>query len=95
MIKSLFGFFTGGSLMLKLAPIIAIVVAGLMAGAYFKGRSDARVATLKATVEAYKKREDIDNEVRDLSHYDLCVRLGGLPDECAELRGVEETTEAE
>ena len=67
---------------------ICILCAGLIALGYLKGRSDGRVEVLNATVRAYEKRSKVDNEVQDLSRFDLCVSLGGLPGECARVRGV-------
>lgn len=62
---------------------------------YLKGRSDGRqaerVAFLKAAVQAYTKREGIDHEVDAMDRYRICLDLGGLPGQCAQLRGLEET----
>lgn len=58
---------------------------------YYKGRADGRQAQLRATVEAYKKREGIDDEVHGMGDIALCLELGGLRDECAKLRGVAPT----
>lgn len=67
----------------------AAVVAMVFAGGYAKGRSDGRAAVLRDTVKAYQKRGDVDAKVRDMDAVALCGELGGLPDECAGLRGVE------
>ncbi|TIR78950.1 MAG: hypothetical protein E5X15_09925 [Mesorhizobium sp.] len=67
----------------------ALICAGLFLGGYAKGRSDGRVAVLADTVKAYKKRTDVDATVRNLGAADLCIELGGLHDECEQLRGVE------
>lgn len=70
---------------------ICILCAGLIALGYLKGRSDGRVEVLNTTVRAYEKRSKVDNEVQDLSRFDLCVSLGGLPNECSQLRGLVKT----
>lgn len=62
---------------------IVILCAGLIALGYLKGRSDGRVEVLNTTVRAYEKRSKVDNEVQDLSRFDLCVSLGGKASECA------------
>ena len=78
---------------LKLSIIVfggVVAIAGLLfAGGYQKGRSDGRISQLKDTVQAHENRKVIDQTVGGLNGYDLCRQLGGLPDECAELRGVE------
>ncbi len=57
------------------------------------GRQQAAVARLQADVDAYVKREGIDHEVDGMERYRICLDLGGLPNDCEQLRGVEETTE--
>ncbi len=57
------------------------------------GRQQAAVARLQAGVDAYVKREGIDHEVDGMERYRICLDLGGLPNDCEQLRGVEETTE--
>jgi hypothetical protein len=74
---------------------MAAVIAAVFAAGYVKGKSDGRVAALKDTVAAYQKRGDVDATVRNMDAVDLCVELGGLPDECAGLRGLaSDTSEA-
>lgn len=71
---------------------MAAVVAAVFAAGYVKGKGDGRVAALKDTVAAYQKRDDVDATVRNMDSVHLCVELGGLPDECAGLRGLEADT---
>jgi hypothetical protein len=71
--------------------IAAVVVALAMVGGigYYKGRTDGRQAQLKSTIEAYRKREGIDNDVQGLAAHDLCRELGGgVQCDELELRGV-------
>ena len=75
--------------------VITGILLGLIGLGYVKGRSDGKIEQLKGSVEAYQERGDIDNETRNLGDYDLCLRVGGLPDQCDELRGLEQTTPAE
>lgn len=58
-------------------------------GLYWKGRTDGRQAQLADTVAAYEKREGIDHAVGGMDRVRLCVDLGGLPEQCEQLRGVE------
>ncbi|RUX03176.1 MAG: hypothetical protein E5V51_00120 [Mesorhizobium sp.] len=80
------------ALLWKLGAAAAICAALLLVG-YTKGRSDGRVAVLVDTVKAYKKRTDVDAKVHDLDAADLCVELGGVRDECEQLRGVDQAAE--
>jgi hypothetical protein len=73
--------------------VAALAVAGVMAGVFLYGRSvglqEGRVAVLADTVEAYKKRTDVDATVRNMDAVALCVELGGVQSDCEQLRGVE------
>lgn len=67
----------------------AALVASLLFGTgYMIGRKDGKVEQLQDSVEAYQKREGIDDAVGKMDDYRLCLELGGLPNDCAELRGV-------
>lgn len=74
---------------------VAVFAFGLTMAGYMKGRSDGKIEQLKGSVEAYQERGDIDNETRNLGDYDLCLRVGGLPDQCDELRRLEQAATAE
>lgn len=73
---------------------ICILSLGLASLCYLKGRSDGRIELLDKTVKAYERRSKIDNDVQDLSRFDLCISLGGMPGECAQLRGMVKTAKA-
>lgn len=70
----------------------ALVGAGLLAGSYHLGtRHEAQENTRRiseAIVEAKENRGSINGTVKDISAYDLCIKLGGLREQCSELRGV-------
>ncbi|NEI52731.1 hypothetical protein GR217_34495 [Rhizobium leguminosarum] len=78
----------------KLLAAVLIVAAVFGAG-YVKGRSTGKIQQMKDTVEAVQKRGEIDNEVGKLGDYSLCLRLGGMPDDCVKLRGMESTAEGQ
>lgn len=67
--------------------------------AYYLGKHDGRqqaaVEQLQADVDAYVKREGIDHEVDGMERFRVCLALGGLPDQCEQLRGVDKATEGE
>jgi len=86
-----------GRLWAGLAAIVA--VAGFLTWshlhAYRAGKQAERVARLEADVKAYEKREGIDHEVVGMDRYRICLELGGVPDDCGQLRGLEEATHGE
>ena len=75
--------------------LIAVAIAVVAGGAYWKGLQAGKVQGLKDTVQAYKNREQVDENINRLGAYDLCIELGGLPEQCAELRGVDSGAPAE
>lgn len=62
--------------------------------AYRAGAKSERVTQLEKSGEAYVERNRIDAEVDDLDRYAVCIDLGGLPDSCVQLRGLDPTAEA-
>ena len=77
--------------------IIAAVGASAVVGIYFyghaTGKQAGRVEQLEKSVQAEKDRKNVDQTVAGLDDYELCVRVGGLPDDCQQLRGVDPATE--
>lgn len=82
-------------LWLYLAAVVAVLffVTWSYTYTYNEGKKAERIEQLKADVEAYKKREGIENEVHDMDNSRICIELGGLPDECNELRRMEAATQ--
>lgn len=76
------------------AIVGAVIVSGPV---YFygknEGRQQAALARLEADVNARIEREGIDHEVDGMERYRVCLDLGGLPDNCRQLRGMDETPE--
>jgi len=71
--------------------LVACVAAGIFAAGYWQGRQHGREATLKAAMQAYQSRGQINETVQNLNPVALCLALGGLRDECADLmRGLAE-----
>ena len=52
-------------------------------GQYRAGVAAAESAVQRATIEQMKERGLINEAVRDTDLVDLCIELGGLPDDCA------------
>ncbi|MDQ0132674.1 hypothetical protein J2T08_000575 [Neorhizobium galegae] len=67
-----------------------VVIAGVYGVGWWSAYSSGKVDQLKDSVEAYAKREGIDNDTDSLTRDALCRRLGGLPEQCNELRRMEE-----
>lgn len=70
------------------AAMIGIVAAALLAtwainAAYQAGRTAERTAILNRSVEILRERSRTDEAIHDMSPRDLCLELGGLPDDCA------------
>lgn len=78
-----------------MAKYLLIFAAGasVVTGVYFYGHSaglrDGRVEQLEKSIQAEKDRKNVDQDIAGLDDYDLCIRVGGLPDDCEQLRGVD------
>lgn len=72
-----------------------VVIAGIYGVGWWNAYSSGKVDQLKDSVEAYAKREGIDNDTDSLARDALCRRLGGLPEQCNELRRLEEAPAGE
>jgi hypothetical protein len=77
---------------LALATVLALP-AGYVKGR-LDGREAGRVGQLEATVKAQGVRGEVNHEVSRMGYPDLCAALGGLPDDCAKLRRLEQATKA-
>lgn len=75
----------------RLAAVLGLCLAGL--GLYWlgkhDGRQDAAIDAAKATAKAIQKRADIDEEVINMDAVALCKQLGGVHEQCDQLRGLE------
>ncbi|EYS91664.1 hypothetical protein X471_00739 [Bartonella bacilliformis str. Heidi Mejia] len=60
---------------------------------FFYGRSFERGKSLINAISSFQNREKINDEIFALSPFHLCLALGGMPEECADiLRRVEQAT---
>lgn len=64
------------------------LAAGYAAGS-IKERQRSALTAAEATAKAIQKRADIDEEVINMDARRLCIELGGLREQCDELRGLE------
>lgn len=81
----------GKELLIILA--IGAGITGVWLHGNYYGREQGRVKQLEDTVRATKDRADVDEDVANRNNFDLCVSIGGMPDDCAQLRGVDETAD--
>lgn len=65
-----------------LALGLVVAVAGVYKAGEWRGYQAGKVEQLKASVEALKSRQGVDDATRNLDDRALCLRLGGVPDDC-------------
>lgn len=75
----------------SLAALVAafLLLAGGYAAGTIKERQRAAVAAVEATSKAILKRVNIDEKIIGMDAVTLCLELGGVPQQCNELRGLE------
>ena len=75
----------------SLAAVLAafLLLSGGYAAGTIKERQRAAVAAAEATAKAIQKRANIDEKIIGMDAVALCLELGGLPEQCDELRRVE------
>ncbi len=75
----------------RVAAVLGLCLAAL--GLYWLGRHDGRqdaaIDAAEATAKAIQKRADIDDEVINMDARRLCLELGGVREQCEQLRGLE------
>ncbi len=72
----------------------AVLAAFLFLGAGYtygtmKERRRAALAAAEATAKAIERRTDIDETIISMDAYRLCLELGGVREQCEQLRRVE------
>lgn len=79
----------------RIGLVALLFYAAFMSGFFYGGRR-SREAALQNAVIAFQAREKINHGVENMRDVDLCIALGGLPDDCAAiLRGMGEAAEGE
>lgn len=75
----------------SLAALVAalLLLAGGYAAGTIKERQRAALAAAEATAKAIQKRANIDEKIIGMDAVALCLELGGVPEQCNELRRVE------
>ena len=76
--------------------IIGAVIGGAVSGLFFyalgqhDGKQDAALKAAQAVTQAIQNRAGINEEVGNMDSYSLCRELGGVRDQCEQLRGMAE-----
>lgn len=76
----------------KIAVVIVMIVAAWIGG-FVSGRMSGKAQQLADTVEAFQKRGKIDAAVDGKPDYDICIAVGGVPEQCNQLRRVDTATQ--
>lgn len=82
------------SLAVKIA-IGALMCAAIFAGGYIGERQAGKMEQLADTVEAFRKGDKIHADVDNRDDRRICLDLGGLPEQCDELRRLAPAAESE
>lgn len=77
--------------------IIGAIMGGAIFGSllyvfgYSDGKNDAELKTAQAVTRAIQNRAGINTTINNMDSIALCVELGGLRDQCEQLRGLAES----
>ena len=71
------------------AFLVCALIATAFAGGYLSGHTAGKNKQLADTVEAFQKRGKIDAAVDGKSDFELCIAVGGVREQCDELRGLD------
>lgn len=68
---------------------VGLIIAGLI---YRAGQTSTEIDKLKDTVKAHETSDRISSEVDEMGLVARCLELGGMPEQCDELRGLDAAT---
>ena len=81
---------------ISLQHITGAVIGGAVSGLFFyalgqhDGKQNAALEAAQAVAQAIQNRAGINETINDMDSVALCVELGGLPDQCEQLRRLAE-----
>ena len=81
---------------LTLQYIIGALIGGAVSGLFFyalgihEGKQQAALKAAQAVSQAIQNRAGINETINNMDGFALCVELGGLRDQCEQLRGLAE-----
>ncbi|WOC14967.1 hypothetical protein [Pseudochrobactrum sp. MP213Fo] len=77
---------------LKMLAVGLLVSAAVLSGTYQLGkyhqRQQAAVETAQAITKAIQNRAGVNETINNMDSVRLCLELGGLRDQCEQLRGL-------
>lgn len=77
---------------LQLAGIVAVVAFAMLIGTYHLGKQNQRqqsaVEAAQSITKAIQNRAGINETINNMDSVALCLELGGVPDQCEQLRGL-------
>lgn len=73
---------TGRSILVLIAALVLTSVLWVLA--YSQGRGSIIQKQLERAVKAWETRYEIETDIDRLDDHQLCIELGGLPDDCSE-----------
>ena len=73
---------TGRGILVLIA--VSALIRTLWAGAYSQGRDSILHQQLERAVKAWETRNEIETDIDQLDDFELCIELGGLPDDCTQ-----------
>lgn len=81
---------------ISLQHITGAVIGGAVSGFFFyalgihDGKQDAALKVAQAVTQAIQNRAGINETINNMDGVALCVELGGVRDQCEQLRGLAE-----
>ena len=81
---------------ISLQHITGAVIGGAISGLFFyalgqhDGKQDAALKVAQAVTQAIQNRAGINETIDNMDSFALCVELGGVRDQCEQLRGMAE-----
>lgn len=81
---------------LTLQHIIGALIGGAVSGLFFyalgihEGKQQTALKAAEAVSQAIQNRAGINETINNMDSFALCVELGGLRDQCEQLRGLAE-----
>ncbi|GAA0614919.1 hypothetical protein [Paenochrobactrum glaciei] len=81
---------------LTLQHIIGALIGGAVSGLFFyalgihEGKQQAALKAAEAVSQAIQNRAGINETINNMDSFALCVELGGVRDQCEQLRGLAE-----
>ncbi len=77
---------------LHIIAIGAVVIFSALISAYQLGKHNQRqqsaLAAAQLVAKTIQKRADLNEKIINLDNVGLCLELGGLPEDCQQLRGM-------